>query len=556
MHLLLASAAEHGSGSIDVLILIPELIVIALVAVAVKYVRLPYTIALVAAGLGIGLLKASHYLELDIRLTPAMIFTVFLPALLFEAAFNLHFEYLQRNLKPILTLAVVGLILATALVGFGLQACLGMTLGSALVFGALICATDPISVLAIFKEMKAPPRLAMIVEGESLLNDGAAVVVFKILLGLALGAQFSLFNGLSQFLIVSLGGLALGSAFGYFISRVTQMIDDHLIEITLSTILAYGSFLMAEYMHVSGVMAVIAAGLVYGNFGLRIGMSHNTQMMMHAFWEYTGFLMNSLVFLLIGTQVDLRLIADEWYQVLVAFVVVVAARGVAVFLLTPICNQFDTPVISSWQCVIVWAGLRGSVSMALAMGLPPELENRQEILLMTFGVVILSLFVQGLTTRNVLAAFGLLGRSPRLYDYEVKLGQMLSHERALKELARLRKLHSINPDIYEQLAAPHRHSMETLQQELKELGRTDQDIRDEQVQDAMRNVLAAQIAAVQDALTRGLISDDAASTLMQRLAQTESHIHELHAAAPTEDLGKAAPPGVESVQQSEEPAEN
>lgn len=524
-----AAAAEHAGGSINIVTLIPELIIIAIVAVAVKYVRLPYTIALVVAGLGVGLLKAAHYLELDIRLTPEMVFTVFLPALLFEAAFNLHYEHLRHNLKPILTLAVPGMILAATVVGYGLNYFLGLPLGAALVFGALISATDPISVLAIFKEMKAPPRLSVVVEGESLLNDGAAVVVFKILLGLALYNQFSLVNGIGQFLVVALGGLLLGLSLGYIVSRITAAIDDHLIEITLSTILAYGTYLVAEHMHVSGVVAVIAAGLVYGNYALHIGMSPNTQMMMRAFWEYMGFLMNSLVFLLIGTQVDLRLIADEWQPVLIAFAVVVLARAVAVFVLTPLVNLVDKPIPGAWQCVMVWAGLRGSISMALAMGLPATLEGRDRILLMTFGVVLLSLFLQGLTMRPVLGFFDLLGKSQRLIGYEVKLGTLLAHERALRELNRLRGQYHITEDIFEELAAPHKEAITMLETQLKEMGREDETIRDEQVQDAARNVLAAQVSAVRDAYTRGLISDDAMEQIMANLSEQEVAIDDLHA---------------------------
>lgn len=518
MMTLLADATEQAMGST---LLVTELIIVAAVAIAVKWIRLPYTIALVTAGLGVGILRAQHFIAMDIVLTPELVFTIFLPVLLFEAAFNLNLHHLKENAKPIALFAVPGVILSSLFVGYGVHKFLGIPLNWALVFGALISATDPISVLAFFKQLKAPPRLSILVEGESLFNDGAAVVVFTIVLALAATGEFSLTAGLITFLMVSVGGLLLGVTLGYVVSKITALIDDHLIEITLSTILAYGSYIAAEHLGVSGVMAVIAAGLVYGTFGKEIGMSPNTQVMMAAFWEYAGFLMNSLVFLLIGTQVDLRLLARDWKGVLIAFVCVVAARFITMSVLVPIAGKIDRPISLRWHAVIVWAGLRGSISMALAIGLPFN-QYKGDILLMTFGVVILSLFLQGLSMPKLLRTLGVIGNSPdEVLFYESRLGRMLMKQSGIKTLRLLAANHSISRDVYEELATPLKDEAEKLQQELSELGRQQVSIRQEQIRDARKNVMTSQMASLREAYERGLISDSVRDSLIKELAEEQ-----------------------------------
>ncbi len=509
-----------GGHSYGVGVLLVELIIVAVVALAVKYVKLPYTIALVAAGLGVGILRAQNFLHLDLKLTPELVFTIFLPALLFEAAFNLHFRALKENIRPISLLAVIGVVMAALGVAYTLHHFVGVPFAAALVFGALISATDPISVLAIFKELKAPSRINILVEGESLLNDGAAVVIFKIILAFALTGQFSLSHSLVSFAVVSLGGLCVGAGLGYLVSQLIRHVDDHLIEVTLSTILAYGSYLAAEHFGVSGVMSVIAAGVVFGNLGRRVGMSPNTRMMMAVFWEYVGFLMNSLVFLLIGTQVDLSLLTREYKIVLVAFLAVIVVRAVVVALLAPLFRLVDKPIPFSWHGVLVWAGLRGSISMALAMGLPETLENRQSIILMTFGVVILSLFLQGLTMPVFLRKLKIIGVERPVYEYEKRIGRVLIHDRALQELRRLKEELFLREKPYEELVSYHEAELKKAREALENLGEDQSEIFEEQKSDAEKLVTQAQMHSLHHAAERGLISDEALEDLINELAET------------------------------------
>ena len=515
--MLLANVSSTEPASA---LLVTELIIIAAVAIAVKWIRLPYTIALVTAGLGIGILRAQHFIDLQLVLTPELVFTIFLPVLLFEAAFNLSAHHLKESVKSVALFAVPGVLLASVCVGYALNFFLKVPLPSALVFGALISATDPISVLALFRRLRTPTRLSTIVEGESLFNDGAAVVIFQILLGLALTGEFSLPLGIIRFLGISMGGLLIGALLGYAISKLTATIDDHLIEITLSTILAYGSFILAEHVGASGVMAVIAGGLVLGNYGREIGMSARTQVMMAAFWEYAGFLMNSLVFLLIGTQVDLRLLATKWQLVLLGFFCVILARFIAIMLLAPLCRWLDRPISWSWRTVMVWAGLRGAISMALAIGLPAHLAWREEILLMTFGTVILSLYLQGLSMPALLRSLKIAPERPEeLTRYEQMRAKLLMRQKGLEAVDSLVRNHSIGETAHEELAAPLRRSVEELQAELTLLAENEPTIVKEQIRDGRSVAAVAQVAALREAFERGLICAEVREDLLRELAE-------------------------------------
>jgi CPA1 family monovalent cation:H+ antiporter len=281
------------------------LFVAALVAIAARRLRVPYTVALVLVGLLITFRQ-----PLEIELTPEIILALFVPPLVFEAAFHVEFRRLREALLPILVLAIPGVLLTTVIVGYIISAGLGIPLSSALVFGALIAATDPVAVVALFRQLGAPKQLSVIVEGESLFNDGTAIVVFNLMLAAALPAAGSstqaggIVAGIADFVRVSAGGLAIGAGLGWLVAQLIARLDDYLIETTLTTVLAFGAYLVAERLHVSGVLAVVAAGIISGNYGPQ-GMSPTTRIVLFNFWEYLAFVANSLVFLLIGLDVNL-----------------------------------------------------------------------------------------------------------------------------------------------------------------------------------------------------------------------------------------------------------
>ena len=502
------SFAAVTLGASTVQSFLAELLLISAVALGCKFLRLPYTIALVAAGLAVGLLRS--YFELQVQLTPDLLFVVLLPVLLFEAAIHLPLGLVLSQLRPILLLAVPGLLITAVLVGWALHLLLDLPLSATMVFGALISATDPIAVLALFKELKAPKELAVIVEGESLLNDGAAVVIFNLLVASALGSQVSLLKGCGLFLLEAGGGLLLGAALGWLFWKVQEKIDDHLIEMTLSTILAYGSYLMAQQLHASGVMAVIAAGLIYGNFAMGKSMSANTRLSLGTSWDYLGFLCNSLVFLLIGTQVDLTLLLSRSGPILIAFLVMTVARTLAVTVLAP-----WTRLPMRWYPVVIWSGLRGSIAMALAMAL--ELPQRQEILLLTFGCVLLSVFVQGMTVKPLLRRLGMGVKNEALRIYESRRAELAAQEKALALLRARRSQRLISQELLEEMSQPLARSIAALEQALAET-EVHEDIRREQSEEAEAAIRNARRRALRESLLKGRIDEETYLHLREKLA--------------------------------------
>jgi CPA1 family monovalent cation:H+ antiporter len=335
-------------------------------------------------------------------LTPDVILTLFLPALLFEGSLKIELRHIRTDILPLLLLANLGVLIATLVTGFVIYYAVGMSLVVALLFGSIVSATDPIAVLSIFKELAVDERLSVLAEGESLFNDGTAVALFQILLASAAGGGLGLVRGSGQFLLSVSGGALLGLALGYLVSKLTKRIDDAQVEITLTTILAYGTFLLARHLHLSGVIATVAAGLVIGNFALKTGMSARTLTALRSFWEYASFAINSLVFLLIGLEVRLGGVLRAWKPILIAIAAIFLGRILSVYTLIPCSNLFSKQIPSAWQHVLVWGGLRGALSLALALSLDSAFPYRDQILNLTFGVVVFSILVQGLSIKPLL----------------------------------------------------------------------------------------------------------------------------------------------------------
>ena len=363
-----------------------------------------HSVGLVAAGI----LLAIAPTDIGIPLSPDAIFTVLLPPLIFEAALQIRWTPFCRDLPVILMLAFVGVAVAAALVAAGMHILVGWSWLGAATFGVLIAATDPVSVVAAFKEMKAEPRLSLLVEAESLLNDGTAAVGFTVLVAIAGGsvADPTAIAGLFAWKV--LGGVVVGGGVAGGLLLLAGRTEDHLVEITLTTIAAYGAFLLAEHFEASGVLASLTAGMVVGNIGWRGSISQIGRGHVLSFWEYAAFLANSLVFILIGlheAHESLRLLTRT---AAMAVLLVLLGRAAAVYLLCPVFSRSRLAVDRSYQHVLMWGGLRGALALVLALTLPGTVSERQEIIIAAFAVVAFSIFVQGLTMSQLIRRLGLM----------------------------------------------------------------------------------------------------------------------------------------------------
>ncbi|MGI8510828.1 MAG: cation:proton antiporter [Gemmatimonadaceae bacterium] len=384
------------------------------VAIATRRLHVPYTVALVLAGLAVGVL---HVIAPP-HLTKELLFAVFLPGLLFEAAFNIDTREFMASKIAISLLAVPGVLIAVLLTGATtsiafhlLDGSTRMTLQYSLVFGALVAATDPIAVVAMFKSLHVPSRLATLIEGESLFNDGTSVVFLGLLLSYVAGATSSVASLAVTFLIVAGGGVIAGLIVGVVASRTIRRINDPMIEITVSVIAAYGAFSLAEQFHVSGVIATVVAGM-YTGFNLkRGGMEPATHVAAAAFWEYLAFALNSVVFLLIGFEIKISSLRAAWVQIVIAYVAVMLVRAIVMAGTHAAVGRTAERLPRGWATVLTWGGLRGALSMVLALALPFTFPNRNMLITLTFGVVLLSILVQGLSMAWVLRSLGIVSDS-------------------------------------------------------------------------------------------------------------------------------------------------
>lgn len=376
------------------------LLVAAVVAMLARRLRVPYSIGLVIAGLGLALLFTPK-----VELTKELVFTAFLPPLIFEAAIHLRWKDLRRDLPVTLILATVGVVLSAGATAVGMHYLVQWTWMAALIFGVLISATDPVSVIATFKETKVTGRVPLLVEAESLFNDCTAAVAYTIVLAFAAGQSVGAVGALKTTVIIVAGAIACGAVVAGAALLLAGATDDHLIEVTFTIVAAFGSFLLAEHFHLSGVLATLTAGLIMGNVG-QLSTSSKSREVVGNFWEYAAFFANSLIFLLIGVQVARQSFRAFVISSIVAIVLVIASRAIAIY---PLCLVFwrsQLRVSARHQHILFWGGLRGALGLALALGLPPDLAGRQEIIVVTFAVVALSILVQGLTITPLMRRLG------------------------------------------------------------------------------------------------------------------------------------------------------
>ena len=382
------------------------LLIAAVVAILTRRLGLPYSVGLVTAGIILAILPFAP----KVNLTKDLIFTALLPPLLFEAAFYIHWNQLRRDFSVIFVLATLGVLLSACVTATGMHYLVHWQWLGALVFGVLIAATDPVSVIATFKESKASGRLLVLIEAESLLNDGTAAVAFGVVVALASGQQLTSLEITMMFLRTIGGGILCGGVVALGALLLAGRTDDHLVEISFTTVAAYGSFLLADHFGLSGVLATITAGLVMGNLKSLNAISERGKEAVDAFWEYAAFVANSLVFLLIGMHEAHQNFVTIWLPAVIAIALVTLGRAVAIYPCCFIFSRSSLRVTMKHQHVLLWGGVRGALALALALGLPSEVAQREEIITISFAVVAFSVFVQGLTVKPLLRLVGVIPR--------------------------------------------------------------------------------------------------------------------------------------------------
>ena len=492
------------------------LIIAAAVAMFTKYIRLPYTIALVVVGIVMGALDLLPHM----LLTPELVFHIFLPILLFEAAFNIDILDLQKTARSIAVLALPGVLLAatvTAIVTyFGFEIWKGspdLTWGHALLFGAIVAATDPISVLALFREFGVSRRLSLIIEGESLFNDGVAVVLFGVIVAMVQGGDFNLLTAIGHFAVSVVGGGGIGLLLGLAMAKIMSLVDDHLIEITLTTILAFSAYLLAEHLQVSGVIAVIGAGIMTGNYSTKLAMSPTTRISVSDFWEYAAFVVNSVLFVMLGIEVKIVDFAPLWAAVLLAVAAMLCGRAAAVFVSAPIIGRVDKALPGSWQGVLFWGGIRGAICMVLAISLPRDLAFRQLLITMIFAVVIFTLLVQGLTMKALLNRLGLISIKTQ-ERYEARKGEIYGLGRARLELEQMHNLGALSQRNYEILAPRLQNRLKDLKVDLHEIAEIEREAVAEELDRAEERLLHAEKNGIREAYLSGIISEGVMKKLL------------------------------------------
>ena len=492
-------------------------VVASAVAIGARRFNIPYTVALVPVGL---VLSALHLLNPPL-LTRDVLFLVFLPGLVFEAAFHINYDSLWRDRIAVLALAIPGVMLSIGLTasllvfaGVVTDYLPDMGWALALVFGAAVAATDPISVVALFSQLGAPRRLTLLIEGESLLNDGTSIVFFSLILALVMGETASPGGLLVDFGREVGGGAIVGAAIGLAISQVVRHIDDAMVEVMLMTVAAYGSFLVADQAGFSGVISTVTAGLICGNYGARTGMSPTTRIAVVTFWDYFGFALNSLVFLLMGFEIHIDTLLSAWPIIVVAYAAVTVARGLVIFGISGLLAFSHARIPRAWSLILTWGGLRGAISMVLALSLPPELPLRDLLVNMVFGVVLLSILVQGLSMTSLARRLGVIGGREAMTLYELARARRQLAMDALGEIENLRHGHFVEPRALDAVEDEYRKRASRAEAQLEEV-ELDRDRQlHEETAEARRRLLLFERKQLLEARQRGMMGDDAFNRLL------------------------------------------
>ena len=350
---------------------------------------LPYPVVLAGAGIVVGLLPGEQLPHIGAD----VILLAFVPGLVFEAALTLDLLELRRRLVPVGLLATVGVVLTVLLIGTLTHFALGFSWAAGMLLGSILAPTDPIAVVTLLRQLKAPAGLAAILEGESLFNDGTGVAVFSAVLATILAGQPSFGDAAIRFVEIAAGGAVIGVGVGFLGVALMRAADDAPLEILATLVIAYGSYLAADIIHASGIVAVVAAGVVIARYGSAADKLHGTQLL--GFWNLLAFVLNAILFILVGAALPASKLVPVAGLVAAAFVIVLITRAIPVYGLIGVIDWRARSIPWRWRHLTFWAGLRGALSVALALSVADLTQVDKRVSIVAYGVVLLSLLVQG-----------------------------------------------------------------------------------------------------------------------------------------------------------------
>lgn len=410
--------AEGGNeATLDAIRVFVALVAVAAItALAASRLRIPVTVVLVALGLAAGGILPTGTMEV----TPELVLLVLVPGLVFEAALNLELAQLRKTFGWLVLLAAPGVLLSAIVVAVVLQLAVELPFELGMVVGAMVAATDPVAVVATFRNLGAPARLRTLVEGESLFNDGTALVLFVVTVN-AIKAPVPLGETVTSVTVIVGGSMAIGLVAGWIASRLIKLVDDHSIELTISLAAAYGTYILADWLHESGIIATVVAGVVIGTYGRAVGLSRRALEALDTVWEFIAFLLTALAFLLVGLAISFGDLLAAMPAIAFGLVGILVGRAAVVYGLLGLSARLflhrgrraSVGVPLSWLHVMFWAGLRGAVAVAMALSLPSDFPQRALLQEITFGVVLFTLFVQGTTAERVVQRAGVVAARPR-----------------------------------------------------------------------------------------------------------------------------------------------
>ncbi len=499
-----------------VIILIILLMIATAVALVTQRLRISYVTGLVLAGLPI-----TDVLSHRIGLDPSLVFNLFLPILIFEAAINTDISRLRNAFKPIAVLAGPGSIFSSAIIAFLLKFGLGLPWIPAWLIGVILANTDTVSMIAVFKEIRVPSRLTTIVEGETLFNDAAALVLFNLILVVYSTGSLTVAQGVKELVVVALGGAIVGGILGYLSLPIFVRLNDPLSSLLLTVALALGTFQIGQFLGVSGAVAVVIAGLIFGTLGLPQSPSASNRITLQSFWEYAGFGVNTFIFLLIGIEINPMTLWRILPSIVLVILAYQLARILSVYLLWAALRWFDRPIPMNWQHVLFLGNIKGSLSMALAVSIPLNLTGRDMIIQLVFGAVLFSLVGQGLSLPWMVKQLNISSISNAIQETGKLQVQLIACKAAQDELDSLLKSGVLPKAVYEELWASYQARVAMSERVLRDIYnqyRASQVKGDNVGLDAIRRrLLLAEKGAVSDALRKRIVPEDMVESYIKQL---------------------------------------